>query len=361
MLKVLHVSEAGGGVVHSISQICCGLAHEIKFHVLHGHRFATLMKDYQSYFPPSVEFTPWMVSREIDFRQDFGALRELNRLIRRIQPHVIHVHSSKAGGLARMLPANNGRKVIYSPRGYSFLRQDVSGTKQLVYRAIERVLGMCNHTTVACGIGEYRAALKVTKHAYLIPNMINLHEYDDFVRTDPFEAEISVAMVGRICPQKNFPLFCRIASTVDNLKFYWIGDGSIPETKIPRNVVVTGWLPKHKMLSLLSRCKIFLQTSLWEGLPIAVLEGMALSLAVLAKPAVGNTELVIEGVNGYLCDTEEEFIARLRELCTHPDRLLQFGKASRQLVEDHYSREKVLSHWRNLYFNYDRYGSCGII
>jgi len=363
MATVLHVAEAfSTGIVHSISKICWGLDRDVQFHVLHGNRVET-PKDYRTYFPPSVQFTPWNVSRKLDLRADFAALRELQQAIHRIQPDLIHAHSSKAGGLARLLPPSNGTKIIYSPRGYSFLQKDVSVLKRLIYRTIERALGARSHITVACGIGEYRVALEVTKHAHMIPNMIDLHEYD-VVKRDSVEPEIMVAMVGRICAQKNFPLFCRIAAAVQDLgmKFLWIGDGPVPpDVKIPDNVSITGWLSKQDVSKTLSRCKIFLQTSLWEGLPIAVLEGMAVGLAILAKPAVGNTELVIEGVNGHLCNAEEEFVDRLRELSSEPERLHQLGEASRQLVEDHYSKDKILARWRSLYLNYDRYLSSGFI
>ena len=176
MLKVLQVTESfGGGIIHSMSQICRGLSHEIQFHVLHGYRAET-PKDYQACFPSSVNFMSWTVSKKIGFKQGLDALKELDRAICRIQPDVIHMHSSEAGEVARMLPVSNDRKVIYSPRGFSFLRRDVSCIKRQAYRTIEKVLGMCNHITVACGLGEYQEALKVSKHSYLIPNMIDLYE-----------------------------------------------------------------------------------------------------------------------------------------------------------------------------------------
>ena len=159
-------------------------------------------------------------------------------------------------------------------------------------------------------------------------------------------------MVGSIRPQKNFPLFCEIAKAVSDLsiQFLWIGSGTPPHgIQVPENVRITGWLSRREALTVLGECQVFVQTSLWEGLPIALLEGMALGLAALAKPAVGNTELIKEGVNGYLCDDATEFAGRLRALFKDRVQLREMGRASRRIVEDRYATDRIVGRWRELY------------
>lgn len=66
---------------------------------------------------------------------------------------------------------------------------------------------------------------------------------------------------------------------------------------------------------------------------IAVLEMMAAGLPVVAQPTGCIPELVIDGENGFLADTEEEIAERLRELVLYPSIRKQMGKASQQHSE----------------------------
>ncbi|WP_083692223.1 glycosyltransferase [Seonamhaeicola sp. S2-3] len=52
---------------------------------------------------------------------------------------------------------------------------------------------------------------------------------------------------------------------------------------------------------------IYIQTSLWEGLPITILEAMALGKVVIATNVIGNKDAVVNGETGYLCNTAFEF------------------------------------------------------
>ena len=161
-----------------------------------------------------------------------------------------------------------------------------------------------------------------------------------------------VAMVGGIRPQKNFPLFCRIAQRLlpYPMEFHWIGGGVPPQDVIvPRNVRLTGWLRRDEVLAQLGACHCFMQTSLWEGLPISMLEAMALGLAVLAHPAVGNTELVEDGVTGYLCDSPENFASYLIKFERDRELTSTLGSQCKQLVRKQHDAQRISRQWRELY------------
>jgi glycosyltransferase involved in cell wall biosynthesis len=102
-----------------------------------------------------------------------------------------------------------------------------------------------------------------------------------------------------------------------------------------------------------------MQTSLWEGLSIAVLEGMALGLPLLATPAPGNAELVVDGHNGYLCGSAADFVSHLQTLAHDRAALAQLGSASRHLIEQGFTVEQVAPRWLSLYRHYSRYWRYG--
>jgi glycosyltransferase involved in cell wall biosynthesis len=110
------------------------------------------------------------------------------------------------------------------------------------------------------------------------------------------------------------------------------------------------------VLARLNASHVFCQTSLWEGLPIALLEAMALGLPVLTWPAVGNRELVVEGETGYTCRTAEEFATRLRALAADPGRRAALGDAGRARVARQYDAAFVAAQWASVYGHYEHYG-----
>lgn len=351
----MHVVEPlATGIVYSISRICRMLDDEFEFHVVHGLREET-PKNYKDYFPDGTGFTKWDVGREISLKYDWSAAKELLRIVDEVKPDVIHAHSSKAGALVRLLFWRSGPPVFYSPRGYSFLRKDVSPIMSFAYRVIERVLAGPNTLTVACGLGEYDASIRAGIKTTLIPNLVERVEIERPAKVN--DKPVAV-MVGGIRPQKNFALFSAIAADprVQNFQFVWVGDGDIPEgVSVGSNVELTGWLPRDQVLSQLAAADVFLQTSLWEGLPIGVLEAEMIGLPVLAYPAVGNSELVIDGFNGYVCDSVDQFVERLLELNSNRTDFKSMGENGQYFVATEFSPEKAAMRWRSVYANPVRY------
>ena len=356
-LRVVHVIEPlATGPLQSIARICWGLRERFEFTLIHGQRPDLPAVPRQS-FPPEVRLLRWQVGRAISPREDWIALRQLKAMLRAVRPDVVHAHSSKAGALARLAALGTPLKIVYSPRGYSFLRRDVGTPTRLLYRGLEAVLGRVPHLTVACGLGEYVEALTVARRVELVPNMIELGDFSALAGPRQEEGPMTVAMCGEIRPQKNFPLFLEIARLCPGpgMSFVWLGGGSPPSgPPLPDNLEIAGWLPREAVLARLSQAQVFCQTSLWEGLPIALLEAMALGLPVLAWPAVGNRELVVEGETGYTCRTAEEFATRLYALADDPGRRAALGTAGRARITHLYDAAVVARQWASIYGHFER-------
>ncbi|CAK0781314.1 Glycosyltransferase involved in cell wall bisynthesis [Gammaproteobacteria bacterium] len=364
---VFHVVESfSTGTLQALRTLCHATSGEMDCHILHGNRNEGACAKPDG-FPPTVSFTSWPATREISPHRDYQAIAALKEVVARLRPDLIHAHSSKAGALVRIAFPWGQLPLLYSPHGYSFLRQDLRPMARAVYWSIERLLGWVPHVTVACGIAEYGRARLVSRRVVYIPNMLDVAAIDAIVtpnhRYVATEAQgLRIGTAGGIRPQKNFPLFCAVAAALENTgtQFVWVGSGEIPAAiSVPDNVEVTGWLDHAATLSRLAACDIYMQTSLWEGLSIAVLEGMALGLPILATPVPGNTELVIDGYNGYLCGSADDFISRVQSLASDRTTLVRLGAASRRIIEQGFTIDQIAPRWLSLYRHYPRYWRYG--
>lgn len=109
-----------------------------------------------------------------------------------------------------------------------------------------------------------------------------------------------------------------------------------------QQVEITGPLPHTRMVHALRRMDIYVSTSYQEGMPNGVLEAMACALPVVATDADGTSDVVQDGVTGYLCPMGdlEALITRCRALIAQPEMRRRMGQAGRRRVQQHFQPEQ---------------------
>jgi len=354
---ILHAVESfEAGVFHSIAQICNGLNEDFDFVILHGERPKT-PGNFKAYFPARTKFVRWHVYRTLSLRVNVASIRQLRCIVQETKAVRVHAHSSIAGFLVRFAFLTTRGFVIYSPRGYSYLRKDIKWVFRAIFASTEWLLGhISNHVSVACGFDEMVQVRRIARNAACIPNGVDV----DGIYLNKIDRINNVKLIvvdaGRISEQKNFSLFCSIAEKLygDPYRFVWIGgeiEGSgYDKKKLPENVEVTGWLPHAEVLELLSSADVFMHTALWEGLSRSSLEAAASGLALLLPRANGSQELIQEKEKtGYLCRSEVEYIMRLKELQRNRSLAKRMGKNAQKLIARKYNSLVINEKWRKLY------------
>jgi glycosyltransferase involved in cell wall biosynthesis len=115
-----------------------------------------------------------------------------------------------------------------------------------------------------------------------------------------------------------------------------------------------GKVPRDEMARRLADADVFCLPSLYEGLPLAVLEAMAAGLPVVATAVSGIPEAVEDGATGLLVPPEDaDALARaLGELARDPERRRRMGEAGRRKLEEELAIPKIaaayLDLWRSL-------------
>lgn len=323
-IKVVHIVEAlGGGVYTYFKNLThffgsAQLTKEVETIVIYSSKRKEIdPENIKKDFSENVTLIEIDMVRELSPIQDFRSALQLKKFLKELNPDLIHLHSSKAGVLGRFansLLFSNKKQIFYTPHGYSFLRLDVSQTKRKLYRFIEkysqRIFG---GITIACGDTEHEIAQGFGP-SILVRNGINFDEIHAHYKQHQ-NTRLTIGIVGRITFARNPRLFNEIALRFPQYDFVWIGDGEDRALITAPNIKITGWFTDNsEVFPLLNQLDIYLQTSLWEGLPIALLEAMALKKPLVATNIIGNKDVIVSGQNGFLFDDITELDVIFKQL-----------------------------------------------
>jgi colanic acid/amylovoran biosynthesis glycosyltransferase len=153
--------------------------------------------------------------------------------------------------------------------------------------------------------------------------------------------------VGRLCPQKGQVLIAKAAAALRfefaHLKVILVGDGesraaieaSIAEFDVGDMVELRGWTANHEVLKIIRESRALLLPSLAEGLPIVIMEAMAMGRPVIATNIAGVPELVVPGETGWLVPAGDEHAlaeAMRAALSAKPHDIARMGEAARRRV-----------------------------
>ena len=112
-----------------------------------------------------------------------------------------------------------------------------------------------------------------------------------------------------------------------------------------------GEIAPAEVRALMDAADVFLNTSVHEGMPGAVLEAMAAGLPIVASAVAGNHALVVDNANGFLFPVEDIEVLIKTSVLLAQDRKLRerLGEAGKHRVAAHYSAEREIDNYHQLY------------
>ncbi len=180
--------------------------------------------------------------------------------------------------------------------------------------------------------------------------------FDDLRDDDNTKIFVSV---GRLTKQKNYllmiELFKEMFNEGLNAKLLIIGSKTNDKPYADRCIEAVG---DHKKILLLGEksnigdylinCDAFLLSSIYEGMPISILEAMSVGKPTISTPVGGVVDIIEDGVNGYLSeDTSKESYKRvLKRFLTNPT---HNPKKTKEIFEKKYSIKKTANEYLDLY------------
>ncbi|MBD3347275.1 MAG: glycosyltransferase, partial [Chitinivibrionales bacterium] len=283
-----------------------------------------------THFVPSLK-------REISPVWDLIALIKLYQLLRRLKPDIVHTHSSKAGILGRWAAfLARTPVIIHTFHGFGFNDFQKPAKKALLVLS-ERITALVTTALIAVSHHTKQTGLKhrIGREAQYTVINSGIHR-NNAKSVDRLEVrkklgfkseDILITNISCLKPQKNVSDFVRVAKELvkknpeKKLQFVVIGDGEergiiqtmTAELQVSERVHLLGW--RRDTAEILSASDIFVLTSLWEGLPRALLEAMDAGLPCCVYRVDGIHDIMLDGKNEF--SVEAGNVIGLTEILNH--------------------------------------------
>lgn len=319
--KIVYIAQSAGGVAEYLYMLLKNMENEESENIL------IVSQDYKDQikrFEPYVKeiFIVPMV-RNIALKLDLNAIFKIKKIIKKIKPDIVYLHSSKAGALGRIALWFNFKKpkILYNAHGWYF-NADIGKKKQFFFSLIEKILAYKTDVIINISNNEYVSAIKnkiaPSKKMCVIDNGI---EFGKFCNLDEKrkktrklfsinEREILIGVVGRISEQKDpmtmIKAFSCVCQKYSNVKMMFVGagdeEGAIKEyivnKGLEKKVIITGWT--NKVEDYIPAFDIAILPSKWEGFGLAIIEYMVCDKPIIASDVGGISDIIENEKNGLL-------------------------------------------------------------
>jgi len=306
---------------------------------------------------------------------DLRAVLRLRAHFKARRIDLVHTHSSKAGILGRAAARLAGVPVVvHTIHGWSFnptqpawMRSAFAGLERWAAASTDRLIAVsaANRTAgLRRRIGD--AAKYVVLHSGIDVEGFRHPERSREEVRKSLGYDEGVTVVGGIAclkPQKAPLDFVRAAGAAHaqdpSLRFFLAGDGElrprvealIAELGLRDVVQLLGW--RRDVPDLLAAMDLFLLTSLFEGLPRAVLQAMAAGVPVVATAVDGTPEAVTDGETGLLVPPGRPELAARRLLELESDRELRRRcvEGARRRLDESFDIRRMVRELDRLYLS----------
>lgn len=237
---------------------------------------------------------------------------------------IVHCHSPIGGIVARLAcrkARKKGTKVIYTAHGFHFFK-GAPLKNWLVYFTAERITAKFTDSLITINKEDYKNAKKFNvKNTEYVPGIgidvdkiknVKINRSKKRSEFNLSEDDFVLFTAGQLSKRKNHEVVIKALTKIENInvKLLICGLGElenylkelIHDLGLENRVILAGY--RNDVVEQLHAADCFVFPSFQEGLPVALMEAMAVGLPVVCSKIRGNVDLIEHGINGFLVDPE---------------------------------------------------------
>ena len=276
---------------------------------------------------------------------DWRLIWKIARLARAENVDVIHTHNSTAHFYGAVAARFTKARVLHTEHGKNV------GEEARHYRLNYIAERFTDFTVV---VSEKNAEIAVA-HEGVAP--ANLKVIPNGIRVDRFASPRHstgrrIGTVGRLVPEKNYPLLLRATAAIRDADLVFVGDGPLRGQLQKQAGTRASFLGQRADVpDLLAGFDVFVLPSNTEGMSIALLEAMAAGCTIVVTAVGGNVELIRHMQTGLVVPPNDEAALRtaIERLLTDPVLAARLGTAARAVAEKHHSVKAMTERYEELW------------
>jgi glycosyltransferase involved in cell wall biosynthesis len=299
------------------------------------------------------------LGRAISIKEDLMAFRQIREMLKSTKPDVVNTHTTKAGVIGRLAVLSLGKDrpaIVHTFHGH-LLYGYFPKFKVLTYSFIEKLLSINTDAIIAAGekvkeellnAGIGRAEQYVIARPGIGIGNLEL-KTKARERLGISENTIVVGWLGRLAPIKRPERVIELAIELKDLFFVIGGDGELVSTlkkNSPKNVKFLGWTTPEEIWAL---SDIAFLTSDNEAQPISLIEAGLSALPSVAENVGSVSEVIQDGITGYLVSNFEERRDSIRNLALSSELRIKMGNLAKEHCQVKFGKHQFLATHLNAY------------
>ncbi|WP_438349489.1 glycosyltransferase [Paenibacillus sp. FA6] len=352
MARILHISEfTKGGIethLHEVLKYQCD-NHDI--YLMASQQDSNL--DSLAIDPDRLHIYPYKRSPKYFIK----TMQCIQRMIKEINPEIVHVHGTFAGFFLRTLFLLKRKRpiVIYCSHGWAFL-MDTQPWKKKVFAGIERLLSLRTDCIINISQYEYQMSMNYglsSKKSVVVYNGVSDAPDNHLLPFNVNKDKINLLYVGRFDRQKGFDLLLEVFNDHQFMEvtLYLVGDTVLKEFDYdyPSNAVKIGWVDNSEIDRYIRACDAVIVPSRWEGFGIVAIEALRNKKPVIASNRGALPEIIQHGVNGYIFDfdNKEELANIIQGL--NKNKLEMMGETGEKIFYEKFHSDKMNKQIERIY------------
>lgn len=323
--------------------------------------------DLARFSPTRIDF-----SRHADPVRALRAAQQFATLVRRMQPELVHVHSSSAGLATRMVPRRflgaHPPRFVFTVHGFPFLWSELDRARFRALELLERTLARRTDLMFFQSQEDFDNCVRRGYQSDLrfLGNGVQEQWFEPFPPIAAGE-RLRLLYAGRITRVKGILELLEAVARVPEVDLVVAGrrleserddisaafDAAVRDPRLEGRVTVLGLVHPNDMPEVMGGADVFvLPTYHREGVPRSIIEAMAAGRPVITTPVRGARELVDDGVHGWVVqprDVDALTSAIAKTVAFGRDRLREVGAAGHARAVAYHREADVLARLANAY------------